>query len=175
MEVFTDNIYIPSYSGPSFHFCSEYSWHHCREVLHKHIENNFFYYLIGPNQDIEFLIENLSKLEKKIKIPKDQKLKILKHLKNKKVIKVELSKWWEDPVRFNFLTAFIKSCKESFEKTILDSPYFQQTKVATDLFLSGKTCFTGRIFRGWMKNFQNKKIVPLNNKSRKYQTELDDI
>lgn len=146
----TETITIPQ--GESFT---------CRERLHGHWtqnQNKKLIFRCGENKQ--------NKVEKLIRWV-ENKLKVKNGIKfftnGGALIVLEISKWWNTPMRKHFLSGLLRAVKHFNEKNfltaILKYRYFKQTKYAVRRFLSGMVNFRKRKrlgiyrFTGWQNTF----------------------
>jgi len=137
----------------------------CRESFHDVISDYSgvikTQFLFSHGDSYSGLIKFIDLIEKKLKLTSSQKLQF-KPVRPKYCL-VILSKWWNDKLRFNFLTILLRAgtrynsnLKDPINIALFAEPYFAMTREAVELFLSGYTKLKKqyiRNFYGWVSFF----------------------
>lgn len=130
------------------------SFHHGYRSLQKYSPIRGFYYSLKYDQNINQIINILTKIENKIHLPEEHCLKICNC---NKAIYVQTSAWWDDPIRLTLLTILLRDIKfDSLAECINRGQYLKKTKKAFYKFLSGYVNYQGQKYEGWMRCFSGK-------------------
>lgn len=129
----------------------------CRELVLSHYKrfNKKFLINFHKNQNFKKIINNIRKIEDKLKIPSSKRVEIKKATftsvsRALNPYLIELNWWGKNKIRFDILTALLKD--ETFDtETITSDRYFKEK--SSDFmkhFLKGNTCTSKKEYKGLM-------------------------
>lgn len=127
------------------------SWYDCRVSFHdgyEHHQSHGKPFFVSPAKPIDLLMGGLDFLEDKL-VPADQRINVYP-TNHTNTYEVNLSEWWLDPIRFTFLTCWMRDWNGNLDQMLAAGKYFGASPKAVRHFLAGNVFYQLGRYDGWV-------------------------